>query len=133
MSEFEPLQLLCVIPGDLYLDAKMDVWRQKVCDASFEGLKCYVCEEELESLSSWFEKESNPNVIVHHDDCVEKLVPVEIFPVFNAYREIYKAEIEIGNEDRDSNDSRVAAEYRYLTLVLDKVRELGIHVKDDEE
>lgn len=126
------LQLMCVVPGDIYIDPDMDVWRLKVCDVSFDNLECYVCEGDLESLNLWFEKESNSNVIVHHE-CTERLVPGELFPVFNTYREIYKAEKEIDNPDRDSDDSREAAEDRYLDLLTAKVKELKINAKSNEE
>lgn len=140
-GRIKPLQLLCVVPGDIYIDPNMDVWRYKTFDAAFDDLKCYICEDELESLSSWFEKEKDSNVIVHHDigysdnqdGCAEVLVPAEIFTVYNRYREIYKAEIDVKNQDRDSDDTRAMAEDRYLDLVMNRVKELKINAKTDEE
>lgn len=145
-AKIKPLQLLCVVPGDIYIDPHMDVWRYKRCDAAFDDLECYICEGELESLSSWFEKEEDSDVIVHderhhlagkysaaQDGCVEVLVPAEIFIVYNRYHEIYKAEIDVKNQDRDSHDTRAMAENRYFDLVMKRVEELKINAKTDEE
>lgn len=95
--EIKKLELLCCLPGNLYIDDKMIAWRLQ---HHVVGLVCNRCEKKLGDDNFAYMNGKDHEIVC--DLCVRDILPGEMFDHYRKYHSIAHLYSRFGDMMRDS-------------------------------